>query len=172
MIYLYVATFQVEAGNDSRHCGPSFAFSCFFGHVLCWWFCLLFPAAVSSIFAGCPRGVSHRAGSPGGQMLGLSPLSFSCKPLPPYPPDFCAQASGRPSGACTHRGGGVGTRPTVVRSTAQPLGPSQACSATEGPRVAQLAVLHMGGPGGFLENALGERRTLMKSRSWRLEGGL
>lgn len=39
--------------------------------------------------------------------------------------------------------------------TAQPLGLNQAGSATKGPRVAWLAVLHAGGPRGLSESALG-----------------
>lgn len=96
MIYLYVATFQVEAGNDSRHCGPSFAFSCLFGHVLCWWFCLLFPAAVSSIFAGCPRGVSHRAGSPEGKCWASALCRSRASPSRPIPQTSVLRPLGGP----------------------------------------------------------------------------
>lgn len=39
--------------------------------------------------------------------------------------------------------------------TAQPLGLGQACSATEGPREAWLAMWHTGYPRGLSESALG-----------------
>lgn len=42
--------------------------------------------------------------------------------------------------------------------TAQPLGLDQASSATEGPRAAWLAVLHMGSPRGLSEGALGREK--------------
>lgn len=67
-------------------------------------------------------------------------------------------ASGRPCGTCTHRGRGVGTRPTVMSWMAQALGLHQASSATEGPRAAWLAVLHTGSPRGFSEGALGREK--------------
>lgn len=42
--------------------------------------------------------------------------------------------------------------------TAQTLGLDQASSATEGPRAAWLAVLHMGSPRGLSEGALGKEK--------------
>lgn len=45
-----------------------------------------------------------------------------------------------------------------MSSTALPLGLSQAFSATEGPRAAQLAVFHTGSPRGISESALGREK--------------
>lgn len=47
---------------------------------------------------------------------------------------------------------------------AQPLGLGQAGSATESPRVARLAVFHVGGPRGLSESALGREKDTAKVR--------
>lgn len=88
-------------------------------------------------------------------------MALLCFPDRPRPLCSGSLASGRPGGACTHWGG-VGTGPTVVSSTAQPLGRGQAFSATEGPRVAQLAVLHTGSPFDLSESTLGREKDITK----------
>ena len=50
----------------------------------------------------------------------------------------------------------------MIPSTAQSLGLGQAFSATEGPRVAQLAVLHTGSPWDLSESSLVRKKHTVK----------
>lgn len=138
--------------NDIRYSGPFFTCSYFYWPCLMlrfYQFCLcsiVHPTFVGSSLSPALGNKSHGAGS----------RVWHCCLLD------LAQASGRPSGVCTHWGGSVGTRPTVMSSMAQSLGLSQAFSATEDPKVAQLAVLDTDSPWDLSESTLGREKDIAK----------